>query len=130
MALQPVLGPSCCQDFFPSLSSALLLQPLIPRFLRSSSTSSNHLSLGLPARLLPSGYSKVSFSTGFSSGILRTDISPKLYIVFNEANIFAHLRVHIRVPMGMNICEYFSDQYFRNFPPGISLFAFTLKHII
>ena len=51
MALQPVLGPSSCQDFFPSLSSVLLLQPLIPRFLRSSSTPSNHLRLGLPAQV-------------------------------------------------------------------------------
>ena len=71
MALHPVLGPSRCQDFFPSVSiSALLLQPLIPRVLRSSSTPSNHLSSGLPARLLPSGLSKVSLFTGFSSSIL------------------------------------------------------------
>ena len=51
-------------SFHLSLSSALLLQPLISRILRSSSTPCNHLSLGLPARLLPSGLSKVRFFTG------------------------------------------------------------------
>ena len=47
--------------FHLSLYCALLLQPLIPRVLRSFSTPSNHLiSLCLPARLLPSGLSKVN----------------------------------------------------------------------
>jgi hypothetical protein len=44
-----------------SRSSTFLLHPLTPSFLRSSSKSSNHLFLGLPLLLLPSGFQKKNF---------------------------------------------------------------------
>ena len=48
----------------PSLSLALVLQFLTPNFSASLITPSIHLRFGLPARLLPSGLSKVIFLHG------------------------------------------------------------------
>ena len=61
MALQPVLGPSRCQDFFPSVPIVCSSSPPTSntKGLEVHSIPSNHLSLGLPARLLPSDRSKV-----------------------------------------------------------------------
>ena len=55
-----------------SLSLALALQFLTPNFSASFVTSSIHLRFGLPARLLPSGLSKVIFLHGRLSCIRIT----------------------------------------------------------
>ena len=65
MALQPVLGPNRCQDSFSSVSIWYSSSPTYNAKGPKVLLHSNHLSLGLPARLLPSGLSKVSFITGF-----------------------------------------------------------------
>ena len=53
----------------PSLSLALVIQFLIPNLSASLITPSIHLRFGLPARLLPSGLSKVIFLHGMLSCI-------------------------------------------------------------
>ena len=60
LALQ-FLPPNSRSRLQPSLSLALALQFLTPNFSASFFTPSIHLRFGLPARLLPSGLSKVIF---------------------------------------------------------------------
>ena len=59
-------------DAHSSLSNAFVLQRFTPSFLKSSSTSSIHLSLGRPLPLLPSNFPSKIFFTHLLSFILIT----------------------------------------------------------
>jgi len=70
-----------------SLSNAFVLHCFTPSFLKSSSTSSIHLSLGHPLPLLPSNFPSKIFFTHLVSFILITCRSPSILRIFITVTI-------------------------------------------
>ena len=112
----------------PSMSLALFLQFLTPNFSASLITPSIHLRFGLPARLLPSGMSKVIFLHGrlpctvrlqprISCSVFRIPSEPADIIYQNKTKSFICVTSLLQcVPLATE--------------PGISLIVLPLMRIL